>query len=81
LSISWRSTYQGRTPRFRLLTYQRGIPAHDWLNDVVNGLDAALLKTCFSTYRLGGRQRLVLARKAAADKSNDIAKSSGRAAY
>lgn len=31
----------------RFLPYERGIPAHDTLNDVINGLDAELFKTCF----------------------------------
>ena len=34
----------------RFLPYERGIPAHDTLNDVINGLDAELFKTCFSTW-------------------------------
>lgn len=32
----------------RFLPYERGIPAHDTLNDVINGLDADLFKTCFA---------------------------------
>ena len=34
----------------RFLPYERGIPAHDTLNDVINALDAELFKTCFSTW-------------------------------
>jgi predicted transposase YbfD/YdcC len=34
----------------RFLPYERGIPAHDTLNDVINGLDADLFKTCFATW-------------------------------
>ena len=34
----------------RFLPYERGIPAHDTLNDVINGLDAQLFKTCFSNW-------------------------------
>ena len=34
----------------RFLPYERGIPAHDTLNDVINELDAELFKTCFSTW-------------------------------
>ena len=34
----------------RFLPYERGIPAHDTLNDVINGLDAELFKTCFSNW-------------------------------
>jgi predicted transposase YbfD/YdcC len=32
----------------RFLPYERGIPAHDTLNDVINGLDADLFKACFA---------------------------------
>ena len=32
----------------RFLPYECGIPAHDTLNDVINGLDAELFKTCFA---------------------------------
>jgi hypothetical protein len=32
----------------RFLPYERGLPAHDTLNDVINGLDAELFKTCFA---------------------------------
>jgi predicted transposase YbfD/YdcC len=31
----------------RFLPYERGIPAHDTLNDVINALDPDLFKTCF----------------------------------
>ena len=31
----------------RFLPYERGLPAHDTLNDVINALDAELFKTCF----------------------------------
>ena len=34
----------------RFLPYERGIPSHDTLNDVINGLDAALFKTCFTEW-------------------------------
>jgi predicted transposase YbfD/YdcC len=34
----------------RFLPYERGLPAHDTLNDVINGLDAELFKTCFSNW-------------------------------
>jgi DDE_Tnp_1-associated len=34
----------------RFLPYERGIPAHDTLNDVINGLDAELFKTCFANW-------------------------------
>jgi predicted transposase YbfD/YdcC len=34
----------------RFLPYERGIPAHDTLNDVINGLDAELFKTCFMAW-------------------------------
>ena len=34
----------------RFLPYERGIPAHDTLNDVVNALDAELFKTCFANW-------------------------------
>jgi DDE_Tnp_1-associated len=42
----------------RFLPYERGLPAHDRLNDVINGLDAALFKTCFAT----GSRRCATAR-------------------
>lgn len=31
----------------RFLPYERGLPSHDTLNDVINGLDAELFKSCF----------------------------------
>jgi predicted transposase YbfD/YdcC len=34
----------------RFLPYERGIPAHDTLNDVINALDAELFKTCFISW-------------------------------
>lgn len=34
----------------RFLPYERGIPAHDTLNDVVNALDPTLFKACFMTW-------------------------------
>ncbi len=34
----------------RFLPYERGLPAHDTLNDVINGLDAGLFKTCFANW-------------------------------
>lgn len=34
----------------RLLPFKRGIPSHDALNDVVNGLDAGLFSECFSAW-------------------------------
>ncbi|MDP4025024.1 ISAs1 family transposase [Methylobacterium sp. NEAU 140] len=34
----------------RFLPYDRGLPAHDTLNDVVNALDADLFKTCFTAW-------------------------------
>ena len=34
----------------RFLPYERGIPAHDTLNDVVNALDADLFRTCFTNW-------------------------------
>ena len=34
----------------RFLPYERGIPAHDTLNDVVNGLDPDLFKACFANW-------------------------------
>lgn len=34
----------------RFLPYERGIPAHDTLNDVVNALDAGLFKACFAAW-------------------------------
>ena len=34
----------------RFLPYERGLPAHDTLNDVINGLDADVFKTCFANW-------------------------------
>lgn len=34
----------------RFLPYERGIPAHDTLNDVVNALDPDLFKECFAAW-------------------------------
>ena len=34
----------------RFLPYERGLPAHDTLNDVINALDADLFKACFSAW-------------------------------
>jgi predicted transposase YbfD/YdcC len=40
----------------RFLPYDRGIPAHDTLNDVMNALDPALFKTCFTAWVEGLRE-------------------------
>jgi predicted transposase YbfD/YdcC len=34
----------------RFLPYERGIPAHDTLNDVINALDPDLFKSCFTAW-------------------------------
>ena len=34
----------------QLLAFKRGIPSHDALNDVVNGLDAEVFSGCFSAW-------------------------------
>lgn len=34
----------------RFLPFERGLPAHDTLNDVINALDADLFKTCLATW-------------------------------
>ena len=34
----------------RFLPFERGIPSHDTLNDVMNGLDAELFKLCFAEW-------------------------------
>lgn len=34
----------------RFLPYERGIPAHDTLNDVINALDPELFKSCFTSW-------------------------------
>lgn len=39
----------------RFLPYERGLPAHDTLNDVINALDAELFKSCFVTWVEGLR--------------------------
>jgi predicted transposase YbfD/YdcC len=41
----------------RFLPYERGLPAHDTLNDVINGLDAELFKTCFAGWVEALRER------------------------
>jgi predicted transposase YbfD/YdcC len=39
----------------RFLPFERGIPAHDTLNDVINGLDAELFQSCFAAWVEGLR--------------------------
>jgi hypothetical protein len=34
----------------RFLPYERGIPAHDTLNDVINALDPEFFKACFTAW-------------------------------
>lgn len=34
----------------RFLPFERGLPARDTLNDVINALDTDLFKTCFATW-------------------------------
>ena len=34
----------------RFLPYERGVPSHDTLNDVINALDADLFKACFASW-------------------------------
>lgn len=34
----------------RLLPYERGVPSHDTLNDVMNALDGDLFKACFASW-------------------------------
>jgi predicted transposase YbfD/YdcC len=34
----------------RFLPYERGLPSHDTLNDVINALDADLFKACFTSW-------------------------------
>jgi hypothetical protein len=34
----------------RLLAYERGLPSHDTLNDVMNALDGDLFKACFASW-------------------------------
>jgi hypothetical protein len=36
--------------RLDILPCERGLPAHDTLNDVVNALDADLFQACFSAW-------------------------------
>lgn len=47
----------------RFLPYERGIPAHDTLNDVINALDPDLFKTCFTSWveTLRDRDREIIA--------------------
>jgi predicted transposase YbfD/YdcC len=40
----------------RFLAYDRGIPAHDTLNDVMNALDPELFKACFTAWVEGLRE-------------------------
>jgi len=40
----------------RFLPYDRGIPSHDTLNDVMNALDPELFKACFSAWVEGLRE-------------------------
>ncbi|MDH3472299.1 MAG: ISAs1 family transposase [Rhodospirillales bacterium] len=40
----------------RFLAYDRGIPAHDTLNDVMNALDPKLFKVCFTAWVAGLRE-------------------------
>lgn len=39
----------------RFLPYERGLPSHDTLNDVINALDAGLFKSCFAAWVEGLR--------------------------
>jgi predicted transposase YbfD/YdcC len=41
----------------KLLPFKRGIPSHDALNDVVNGLDADLFSECFSAWVVNLKDR------------------------
>lgn len=41
----------------RFLAYERGLPSHDTLNDVINALDADLFKACFTSWVEGLRDR------------------------
>lgn len=34
----------------RFLAFERGLPSHDTLNDVINALDADLFKACFTAW-------------------------------
>ncbi len=40
----------------RFLPYDRGIPSHDTLNDVINALDPELFKACFTAWVAGLRE-------------------------
>ena len=40
----------------RFLAYDRGIPSHDTLNDVLNALDPELFKACFTAWVAGLRE-------------------------
>jgi predicted transposase YbfD/YdcC len=40
----------------RFLSHDRGIPSHDTLNDVMNALDPALFKACFTDWVAGLRE-------------------------
>ncbi len=40
----------------RFLAYERGIPSHDTLNDVMNALDPELFKACFTAWVAGLRE-------------------------
>ena len=40
----------------RFLVYDRGIPSHDTLNDVMNALDPVLFKACFTSWVEGLRE-------------------------
>ena len=40
----------------RFLAYDRGIPSHDTLNDVMNALDPELFKACFTAWVAGLRE-------------------------
>ena len=40
----------------RFLPYERGIPSHDTLNDVMNALDPGLFKACFTAWVAGLRE-------------------------
>ncbi len=41
----------------RFLPYDRGIPSHDTLNDMMNALDPELFKTCFTAWVEGLREK------------------------
>ncbi len=49
--ISWKSGCGANIGSISCgVPYDRGLPAHDTLNDVINGLDAELFKTCFANW-------------------------------